>query len=94
MSADGNVVVGRATTPGGQEVAYRVELNSPVLLGDMNCDGVVSVGDIAGFVLALTARAEYLDTYPGCHPYNADCDQNGLISVTDIGRFVELLAPR
>lgn len=66
--------------------------NPPLLPGDMNCDGVVSVGDIAGFVLALTDPAAYAATYPACDINNADVNGDGAVSVGDIGPFVTLLA--
>jgi hypothetical protein len=61
------------------------------LPGDMNCDGVVSVGDIGPFVLALTNAAEYMAQYPNCDINLADIDNNGMISVGDIGPFVMLI---
>ncbi len=64
---------------------------TPTLLGDMNCDGVVSVGDIAGFVLALTDPASYASTYPTCDINAADTNQDSTISVGDIASFVALL---
>ena len=68
-----------------------VEKEAGILIGDMNCDGVVSVGDIAGFVLALTNPAQYAMDYPSCDMMAADVDGNGVISVTDIAAFVNLL---
>lgn len=59
--------------------------------GDMNCDSSVSVGDIGGFVLALTDPAAYAATYPACDVYNADVNCDGGVTVGDIGPFVELL---
>lgn len=59
--------------------------------GDMNCDGVVSVGDIGGFVMALTDPAGYAVQFPQCDIGHADLDGNGQISVGDIGQFVGLL---
>lgn len=64
------------------------------ILGDMNCNGVVSVGDIAGFVLAITNPAGYAAQYPDCFIYNADINGDGVISVGDIGAFVALLTGR
>ena len=63
----------------------------PLLPGDMNCDGVVSVGDIAGFVLALTNPAGYADAYPSCNIQNADINGDLVVTVGDIGGFVALL---
>lgn len=59
--------------------------------GDMNCDGVITVGDISGFVLALTDPTGYAAAYPGCQIANADINDDGTISVGDIGAFVSLV---
>ncbi|MDX2197788.1 MAG: hypothetical protein SF069_02320 [Phycisphaerae bacterium] len=61
------------------------------LLGDMNCNGFVEVGDIGGFVLAITNPAQYAATYPDCNINLADVNQNGFVEVGDIGAFVCLL---
>ena len=61
------------------------------LLGDMNCDGIVSVSDIAGFVLALTDPAGYAAAFPDCDINNADINGDGFVTVSDIGPFVLLL---
>ncbi|MDX2200058.1 MAG: hypothetical protein SF069_13940 [Phycisphaerae bacterium] len=60
----------------------------PALAGDMNCDGFVTVGDVGGFVLALTDPAGYAAQYPACDIQNADMNQDGFITVGDIGLFV------
>ena len=62
------------------------------LVGDMNGDGVVSVGDIAGFVLALTNPAAYPATYPDGCLESADINCDGVVSVGDIGPFVALIS--
>lgn len=59
--------------------------------GDLNCDGVVSVGDIGGFVLALTNPAGYAAQFPNCDIGLADLNGDGVVSVGDIGPFVALL---
>ncbi|MDX2198679.1 MAG: hypothetical protein SF069_06870 [Phycisphaerae bacterium] len=61
------------------------------ILGDMNCDLVVTVGDISGFVLALTNPAAYAAQYPNCNIMSADMNQDGVVSVGDIGAFVAAL---
>ena len=61
------------------------------LVGDMNCDGAVSVGDIAGFVLALTNPAGYSASFPTCNIQHADVNNDGGVTVGDIGGFVLLL---
>ncbi len=68
----------------------RVQANIP-RVGDMNCDGVVSVGDINPFVLALTDPAGYLAAFPDCDPLNGDCSGDDQITVGDINCFVSLV---
>lgn len=62
-----------------------------ILLGDMNCDGVVSVSDIGGFVLALTDPAGYQMQFPDCDISHADINNDDQITVSDIGPFVQAL---
>lgn len=64
---------------------------APSLLGDMNCDGIVSVGDIGPFVTALTDPAGYAILFPDCDINNGDLNDDGIVSVGDIGLFVALL---
>ena len=61
---------------------------APALLGDTNCDGVISYGDINPFVVSLGGRSAYEAQYPGCHWMNADCDNNGAVNYGDINAFV------
>lgn len=61
------------------------------LLGDMNCDGLVSVSDIGPFVTALTDPAGYAALFLECDINNGDINTDGLVSVGDIGAFVALL---
>lgn len=62
-----------------------------LLIGDMNCDGLVSVGDIGPFVLALTDPIQYPIDFPDCNLAHGDVNQDGVVSVGDIGPFVALL---
>ena len=62
------------------------------LLGDINCDGAISVSDIGPFVLALSNPAGYAAQFPDCLAESADITGDGNISVSDIGPFVTLLA--
>lgn len=73
--------------------AFLFELNcgSGGLPGDMNCDGAVTVSDIAGFVLALTDPAGYAVQFPACDINNGDINSDTVVSVSDIGPFVSLL---
>lgn len=59
--------------------------------GDMNCDGTLTVSDIAGFVLALTDPTGYADQFPGCDINNGDISGDNVVTVSDIGPFVALL---
>ncbi|MGE3182740.1 MAG: hypothetical protein AB7N71_14000 [Phycisphaerae bacterium] len=61
------------------------------VFGDMNCDGLVSVSDIGGFVLALTDPVGYAAQFPDCDVSNADINDDDIVSVSDIGPFVALL---
>lgn len=63
---------------------------APQLLGDMNCDGVVSPSDIGPFVLALTDPFGYAAAFPACDIHNADINGDNLVTVGDIGGFVAL----
>ncbi|MDX2200761.1 MAG: cytochrome c peroxidase [Phycisphaerae bacterium] len=68
----------------------RPKLLTEILPGDANCDGIVSVGDIGPFVLALTNPAGYTASVP-CSLFTADVDGNGVVSVGDIAPLVALL---
>lgn len=63
----------------------------PDCVGDMNCDGVISVSDIGAFVVALTDPANYATLFPDCDITNADTNADGFVTVSDIGGFVVLL---
>lgn len=47
--------------------------------------------DIEPFVLALTRPADYSAAYPFCDARNADINNDGANTVSDIGDFVEAL---
>lgn len=85
---------GLSNMPGSDRGALNgVEIRKlpPFFAGDLNCDGIVSVGDIATFVLALTDEPAYRDAQPFCDALRADINDDGLVSVGDIGSFVALL---
>ncbi|MEW6199384.1 MAG: C25 family cysteine peptidase [Planctomycetota bacterium] len=62
-----------------------------VLVGDVNCDGLVDFGDINPFVLALTNPAAYEQQYPNCPFENRDINGDGRCDFGDINPFVSLL---
>lgn len=77
--------------------SYRVQtaaIGELLLLGDTNCDGFISVGDISGFVMALTDPSGYAAHFPACDMMAADTNEDGVISVGDIAGFVAMLMPR
>lgn len=79
--------------PGSPE-SVAISLPAPaaaVLVGDLNCDGLVSVSDIGPFVLALTDPAAYANAFPMCDGLAGDCSGDGLLTVGDIGCFVQLM---
>lgn len=90
---DGTVSIGLFRTPGNVDTALPVPSAAANLLGDMNCDGFVTVSDISGFVLALTDPAGYASSFPGCDINNADINGDTFVTVADIAGFVALLAP-
>lgn len=60
--------------------------------GDMNQDGAVTNGDIALFVLALTAKADYDAMFPGMTAdIVGDLNGDGSLTNGDIAGFLELL---
>ncbi len=77
-----------------QTRTWQIEASACLNLGDLNCDGFVTVGDVAGFVLALTDPAGYAATYPDCDIRNADMNCDGFVTVGDIGLFVSTLVNR
>ncbi len=60
------------------------ETAPPACIGDTNCDGFITFGDINPFVSGLTGG-------PLCNPANFDINQNGTIGFDDINPFVAYL---
>lgn len=79
---------------GGDLYTFAARLNPQQagFRGDMNCDGVLSVGDIGGFVLALTDSTAYAAANPDCLIEFADVNGDGVVSVGDIALFVQMIA--
>jgi len=59
--------------------------------GDMNCDSLVSFGDINPFVMALSNPTQYAQNYPGCDIMNGDINCNSVFGFDDINPFVACL---
>ncbi len=64
---------------------------TPLVVGDMDCDGDVDFDDIAPFVLALGGEAGYQAGYPHCRWLNADANGDGTVTFDDIAPFVTLI---
>lgn len=75
------------STFGGGDRLIRVTGFTELRPGDANCDGVVTVGDIGFFVIALTNPG----AFPGCDLLRCDVNGDGMVSVSDIGPFVAVL---
>ena len=65
------------------EMTFTGELGKgKVLLGDVNCDGVVDLLDVAPFVDLLTT---------GGFSDKADVNQDGVVDLLDVDPFVDIL---
>lgn len=84
-------VVGRITDVDGKISVGVAEYACELLLGDMNCDGAITAGDIAGFVAAVARPDVYGQLFPDCDIMNADVNADGAVTISDIGPFVQLL---
>ena len=60
-----------------------IESTNNFLIGDVNCDGVVDLLDVAPFVDAISA---------GDYVPKADINQDGVVNLLDVAPFVELLS--
>lgn len=69
----------------------RAFLATPVVTGDLNCDGVVDFYDIDALVAALAGQPSYDAAVPDCRWLNGDCDSDGDVDFFDIDSFVTLL---
>jgi len=56
--------------------------------GDLNCDGVRSLADVAAFILAVTDPTAYAATYPGCDIGRADVNGDGTADGRDVAALV------
>lgn len=63
----------------------------PLVLGDLNCDGVVDFADIDPFVAAISGRSAYELLYPDCEWLRGDMNTDGAVDFGDIDAFVAAL---
>ena len=80
LSAAGNVTFGLKFTDLSEGI---FTVKSPVLIGDVNGDGVVDLLDVLPFVDALTG---------GSYVPEADINQDGVLNLLDVEPFVSLLS--
>ncbi|HPF37999.1 MAG TPA: thrombospondin type 3 repeat-containing protein [Phycisphaerae bacterium] len=62
-----------------------------IVPGDMNCDGLVTLSDVAPFVQALLTPDDYAAAFPDCVIDRGDIDNDGFVNGLDTQRFVDLL---
>ncbi|MCH8806589.1 MAG: VCBS repeat-containing protein [Planctomycetes bacterium] len=76
----------------GQNVIPVYEADTPpIVLGDLNCDGVLNGADIDPFFLALGDPAAYRVRFPNCDPLNGDINGDGALNGGDIDPFFQCL---
>ncbi len=61
------------------------------VLGDLNCDGLLTFDDINPFLLVLTDDVSYAAQYPECDPNLADCNSDGVVNDEDVDAFIARL---
>ena len=87
---------GRTPSFQGWRVSYIDEgglfLSDVLLIGDMNCDGVINSFDLDPFVVAVASPDAYAEAFPDCHLERGDIDGDGEVNAFDIDLFVETLA--
>lgn len=67
----------------------RLVISTPIIHGDMNCDGAFNNFDIDPFVQALLDPTGYAATYPGCNALaHGDLNNDGALNNFDIDAFV------
>jgi hypothetical protein len=74
---------------GGDIYSYAVPI---VVIGDLNCDGLINFDDIDPFVLALSDPPGYGVAYPYCNILNGDANEDGAVNFDDIDAFVAVLS--
>lgn len=78
-------------TASSQIAVFGCNGSAGILLGDLNCDGVVNTSDIDPFVILILDEADYLNQYPDCNRFNGDFNSDGFINTSDIDGFVQEL---
>lgn len=63
------------------------------VLGDLNCDGVLDLGDVGPFAQALIDPAAHASQFPGCDILKGDLDDSGGVDGLDTQGFIEAIVP-
>lgn len=71
--------------------AYFFPYSCPPEIGDMNCDDVVDMLDVAPFALALVDVNAYGAQYPACDSMNGDANEDSTLNGLDVSGFVQAL---
>lgn len=72
------------------ETACTIVCRRNPFLGDVDCNGFVTVADMEGFVISLLNPEGYASQYPHCNIINADANMDGHIDGHDIDSFILL----
>jgi hypothetical protein len=62
------------------------------IVGDMNCDGVISGADQTAYNLARSNPVQYAAQYPTCDILNGDVNGDGVLNASDDALFRQLLS--
>ncbi|MCG3125347.1 MAG: hypothetical protein CHACPFDD_00165 [Phycisphaerae bacterium] len=89
LNADPSEVVGRVPQI-VQQFAVDATPVQPLLLGDLNGDGLVNAADVDPFLLALTDPAGYATAFPKCRRQAADLSCDGSVDGLDVEPFIAL----
>lgn len=88
----GSFILDRLDDAGRPLIEFVEPLTVLYALGDANGDGALTNIDIGAFLLALTNRSSYIDTYPDVDPdIVLDMNWNGSFGNTDIAGFLNKL---
>lgn len=79
---------------GVDQVLWNAVSNGDGLAGDVNCDGLVNMGDVQPFVNLLSQEAVWRASNYGCDSRNGDVNRDGKINFADVSPFVSLITGR
>ncbi len=89
--ADGDGIGDTSYTIPGADNRDHYPLMYPYLLGDVDCDWMVSFADIDAFIIALSDYEYFTQIYLHGNYWAADCNRDGKVTFDDIDLFVMIL---